>query len=69
VAAGVNGRSENDSPHDDQQHDEILDDLIARADLDGLVRLVERRCTSGDWAGLLRLRSGCRAAGNSGRQL
>lgn len=65
MAAGVNGRDE----PDEQPHDETLDELVSRADLDGLVRLVEARSASHDWAGVLRIRSGSRAAGNSGRQL
>ena len=37
---------------------------------DGLVRLVDARCASGDWAALLRLRDRCAAATReTGRQL
>jgi hypothetical protein len=51
-------------------HDDALDRLIHEVDLDGLVRLVDARCASGDWAGLLRLRDRCAAATReSGRQL
>lgn len=46
-----------------------LDGLIHRADLDGLVRLVDASCASGDWAGLLRLRTTARFAVTTGRQL
>lgn len=49
--------------------DDGLDTLIARADLDGLVRLIDARCASHDWAGLLRLRDRSRAAVATGRQL
>lgn len=46
-----------------------LDELIARADLDGLLRHVEVLCDRADWPELRRLRDGCRAATDSGRQL
>ena len=36
-------------------HDEALDRLIQTVDLDGLVRLIDARCATGDWAGLLRV--------------
>jgi hypothetical protein len=49
--------------------DDRLDELIGRADLDDLVRLVDSRTLDGDWAGLLRLRDRCRAAVETGRQL
>ena len=49
--------------------DEDLDPLIARADLDGLVRLIDARCASRDWAGLLRIRDRSKFALESGRQL
>lgn len=49
--------------------DEDLDALIGRADLDGLVRLVDARCATRDWEGLLRLRDRSRAAVVTGRQL
>jgi hypothetical protein len=51
------------------QPDEDLDLLVARADLDGLVRLVDARCDTHDWDGLLRLRDAARAAVRTGRQL
>lgn len=50
--------------------DDGLDRLIHAVDLDGLVRMVDDRCTSRDWAGLLRVRDRCRAATrDTGRQL
>jgi hypothetical protein len=50
--------------------DDDLDGLIHAVDLDGLVRLVDDRCSSRDWAGLLRVRDRCRAATReTGRQL
>lgn len=54
------------SPDDDRR----LDDLIHSVDLDGLVRMVDDRCSDRDWAGLLRLRDRCAAATReTGRQL
>lgn len=50
-------------------NDEDLDALIARADLDGLVRMIDDRCSARDWAGLLRVRDRSRAAVETGRQL
>jgi hypothetical protein len=50
--------------------DDALDELIRRVDLDGLVRLVDSRCSDRDWAGLLRLRDRCATATReTGRQL
>ncbi len=49
--------------------DEILDGLIHRADLDGLVRLVDDCCATGDWERLRRLRDRARHAVGTGRQL
>jgi hypothetical protein len=50
--------------------DERLDALIHAVDLDGLVRLIDDRCTDRDWAGVLRLRDRCAAATReTGRQL
>lgn len=43
--------------------------LIDRADLDGLIRLVDSFCDARDWDALADLRSACRAATQSGRQL
>lgn len=58
-------------PTDDRElDDEELDDLIQVVDLDGLVRMVDDRCSSADWAGLLRVRDRCAAATvQTGRQL
>jgi hypothetical protein len=51
-------------------HDERLERLIDAVDLDGLVRMVDDRCSDGDWEGLLRLRDRCAAATReTGRQL
>ncbi len=49
--------------------DEVLDALIQRADLDGLVRLVDDRTATRDWDGLRLVRDRCRAAVATGRQL
>lgn len=49
--------------------DEVLDALIQRADLDGLVRLVDDRTATRDWSGLRSARDRCRAAVATGRQL
>ena len=49
--------------------DDVLDGLIHRADLDGLVRLVDARTASRDWAGLSRARDRARHAIGTGRQL
>lgn len=46
-----------------------LDGLIHRADLDGLVRMVDTVCAEGDWQTLLELRNRSRAAVSTGRQL
>lgn len=46
-----------------------LDDLIHRADLDGLVRLVDELCAGAEWQTLLELRNRSRAAVATGRQL
>ena len=43
--------------------------LIDRADLDGLIRLIDGFCDSRDWDALDDLRVACRAATQSGRQL
>ncbi|MEY2523101.1 MAG: hypothetical protein QOJ66_1666, partial [Ilumatobacteraceae bacterium] len=45
-----------------------VDDLVHRADLDGLVRLVDKLCTNADWPALLELRNISRAAVTTGRQ-
>ena len=52
-----------------QADDDALDDLIHRADLDGLVRLIDDRCSERDWVGLLRVRDRARHAVSTGRQL
>jgi len=49
--------------------DERLDELVHRADLDGLVRLVDDRTASRDWPGLRRARDRARYAVRTGRQL
>lgn len=49
--------------------DDDLDELIHRGDLDGLVRMIDDRCSSRDWAGLLRVRDRSRHAVETGRQL
>lgn len=46
-----------------------LDELIDRADLDGLLRHLEDLCDLEDWDELRRLRDRCRQATASGRQL
>lgn len=62
------GLDDHDGP-DSRHGDDDLDELIHRADLDGLVRLVDARCESRDWDGLRRLRDRSRAALSTGRQL
>ncbi|MEM8619891.1 MAG: DUF6183 family protein [Actinomycetota bacterium] len=49
--------------------DDDLDALIHRADLDGLVRLIDDRTSTRDWPGLDRVRRRSRAAIDTGRQL
>jgi hypothetical protein len=50
--------------------DERLDALIHAVDLDGLVRMIDDRCSDRDWQGVLRLRDRCAAATReTGRQL
>lgn len=46
-----------------------VDDLVHRADLDGLVRLVDKCCANSDWSTLVELRNSSRAAVSTGRQL
>lgn len=46
-----------------------LDDLVLRADLDGLVRHVDSVCAARDWAHLVEVRDSARAAVATGRQL
>lgn len=54
---------------DRQAPDERLDELIHRADVDGLVRLVDDRTAARDWAGLRRARDRAREAVHTGRQV
>ena len=56
---------------DTQEHraDDVLDDLVHRADLDGLVRMIDSLGANRDWSGLLRLRDRARHAVLTGRQL
>ncbi len=49
--------------------DDDLDELVHRADLDGLVRMIDDRCSTRDWEGLLRVRDRSRHAVETGRQL
>jgi Family of unknown function (DUF6183) len=49
--------------------DDELDLLVHRADLDGLVRLIDARTAGRDWDGLRRVRDRSRAALATGRQL
>jgi hypothetical protein len=53
----------------DPSPDAPLDELIARADLDGLIRLIDGRCATRDWSGVRRVRDASRAAVTTGRQL
>lgn len=46
-----------------------LDELITRADLDGLIRLIDATCAHRDWPHLHEISNACRAAVHSGRQL
>lgn len=46
-----------------------LDELVHRADLDGLVRHVDDTCSARDWEHLLRIRNSARSAVETGRQL
>ncbi len=49
--------------------DDDLDALTHRADLDGLVRMIDDRCAARDWPGLLRVRDRSRQAIETGRQI
>ena len=49
--------------------DDPITDLVHRADLDGLVRLVDSLTAGREWSELLRLRDRARAAVETGRQL
>jgi hypothetical protein len=53
----------------DPVHDQLLEDLIHRADLDELIRMIDNRCATRDWEGIERVRDRCRAAVSTGRQL
>lgn len=46
-----------------------IDELVGRADLDGLIRLIDTTCTRRDWQQLFNIRNACRTAVHSGRQL
>jgi len=52
----------------DQQPDDELDAAVHRADLDELIRLIDRRTQARDWSGLSRTRRSCAAAVDTGRQ-
>lgn len=54
---------------DSHDTDEALDKLVHSADLDGLVRMIDDRCSTRDWEGLLRVRNRARNAVKTGRQL
>jgi resuscitation-promoting factor RpfA len=54
---------------DEPQPDDVLAGLIHRADLDGLVRLVDELTAGGEWDRLRRLRDQARYAVGTGRQL
>lgn len=49
--------------------DEVLESLVRRADLDGLVRHVDNTCAARDWDHVLAIRDAARAAVDTGRQL
>ena len=53
----------------DVHPDDELDATVQRADLDELVRLIDRRTELRDWDGLVRTRRSCIAALDTGRQL
>lgn len=48
---------------------DVIETLVDRADLDELLREVDRLCARRDWDGLVRLRDLCRAALERGRQV
>ena len=52
-----------------ERSDDHLEELIHRADLDGLIALIDRLCSIGDFAGLHRLRRRAHDATRTGRQL
>ncbi len=49
--------------------EEVLESLVHRADLDGLVRHVDDACSAREWDHLLTIRNAARRAVDSGRQL
>lgn len=49
--------------------DPDLDEAIRLADLDALIRLIDARSTHHDWEGITQIRTACRAAMSTGRQL
>lgn len=53
----------------DSTNDSLIDDLVHRADLDGLVRLIDGITASRAWGDLLVLRDRARASVRTGRQL
>ncbi len=65
MLTAVGGRS----AHGSLMDDEALDELIHRADLDGLVRLADDATSAQDWPRLRRLRDRARHAVGTGRQL
>lgn len=62
MAAGVDGGLADD----DRQ---LVDDVVHRADLDGMVRLIDEWTSAQNWVGLLAVRDRARAAVSTGRQL
>jgi hypothetical protein len=61
--------SSDDGSSDNGSSDGDLDDLVHRADLDALVHMIDDRCSTRDWAGLLRVRDRSRHAVATGRQI
>jgi len=70
-AVNTDDSSIDESPIDDLlvEPDDDLDALVHSADLDGLVRMIDDRCSIRDWPGLLRVRDRSRRAVETGRQL
>lgn len=60
-----------EDPNDRRATEDVeLDDLIHRVDLDGLVRLIDRRASAAEWAGVDRIRRrALTATKETGRQL
>ena len=56
------------NPSDSRDHEE-LHDLVSRADLDGLVRLIDAACETRSWELLLDIRDEARIGVKTGRQL